>query len=627
MRPSQSFLLISLLLFPFFAHSQEKTAKVTLPFFDDFSYSHTTPLPAYWEQGSDATITRARAIDAPTPGVLTLDAARADGLLHRNATPAVFPAETLVSHPITIETGQDSLYLSFRFQPGGWVEAPARGDSLMVDFFDPVKREWVNVWGALFFAQQGRLEQFFRHTPRWETHLVQKHERAQQHFFLAHIPLRERRFVHDGFQFRFRNLASLVHDNTAPGRTANSSQWHIDMVYLNAQRAYNDTIVPDVACTRGVKTLFAEYSAVPAAAFEEYLKLRDAEASDSLGVYYANFGVRTYNVRRLFEIKDLKDKVRPQQYSGGNLNIAPRASIAYQRTISYPWEELATGEAIEVKIRAFLQTDNAAKNAPFRWNDTVETLLRCTNEYAYDLGEPSSGYGVIGVGADRAAVSMRFRPLKPTAIQAVRLWFQPIADLRSRKRFRLSFWEDVDGVPGKKVYEQMVTPPYTEGEVGRFYEVQLTTPINFSRPYHVGWEQTSADMLGIGYDASTPYKATIHTRTTAQWTKSKLSGALLIRLVCGGTGTDPELPAPTGSCGIAVPHSVVYPNPAQERVMLQTEEEVAELSLYNLQGIRIRSGWEANRPESVEGLPAGLYLLRITYRTGVQDVKKLFVAR
>ena len=61
--------------------------------------------------------------------------------------------------------------------------------------------------------------------------------------------------------------------------------------------------------------------------------------------------------------------------------------------------------------------------------------------------------------------------------------------------------------------------------------------------------------------------------------------------------------------------------------MLQTEEEVAELSLYNLQGIRIRSGWEANRPESVEGLPAGLYLLRITYRSGVQDVKKLFVAR
>ena len=624
MRPVHSLLLITTLLSPLFVLAQTSPSKTSLPFFDDFAYPHATPLAAYWEEGSHASVTRARAVQAPTPGVVTFDAAQASGILHPNATPAVFPAESLVSRPIAIEEGQDSLYLSFRFQPGGWVEAPARGDSLMVDFFDPLTREWVNIWGALFFAQQGRIEQFFRHTPRWDTHLVQKHDRAQQHFFLAHIPLRERRFVRDGFQFRFRNLASLVHDNTAPGRTANSSQWHVDMVYLNANRAYNDTIVPDVACTRPVKTLFAEYSAVPTDAFLPYLALRDAEAADSLGVYYANFGVRTHNVRRLFEIKDLKGNIPAQQLSGGNLNIAPRAEIAYRRTISYPWETLPEHDEIDVRIRAFLQTDNAAKNAPFRWNDTVETRLHCTNEYAYDLGEPSSGYGVVGVGADRAAVAMRFRPLKPTAIQAVRIWFQPIADLRSRKRFRLCFWEDEGGGPGKKVYEQMVTPPYGEGEVARFYEIPLTTPINFTKPYHVGWEQTTADMLNIGYDAVTPYKAVVHTRTTAQWLKSKLSGALLLRLVCGGSGVDPTLPS-TGACGVPVPHSTLYPNPANSQVMLQTEEVVEMLALYDLEGRCLRSGWAANRFESVADLPQGLYLLRIIYHNGALDVKKLLV--
>ncbi len=595
--------------------------RLTLPFFDDFAYSGNTPLPAYWEGTTDVTVTRARAFEAPTLGVLTFDAAQADGLLHRNATPAVFAAEQIVSRPIAIEEGQDSLYLSFRFQPGGWVEAPARGDSLMVDFFDPVKQEWVNVWGALFFAQQGRVEQFFRHTRRREAHLIQKHERPQQHFFLAHIPLQERRFVHEGFRFRFRNLASLVHDNTAPGRMANSSQWHVDLVYLNANRAFNDTIVPDVACTRLPKTLFTQYSSVPTGAFAEYLNLRDAEAADSLGVYYENFGGRSNNVRRLFEIKDLTGKIPPATFTGGNLNISPHDTIAYRRTISYPWESLG-GEEIKVRIRAILQTDNAPKTAPFRWNDTVETLLHCTNEYAYDLGEPSSGYGIVGVGADRAAVAMRFVPLKATAIEAVRIWFQPIADLRSRKKFRLCFWEDVDGVPGRKLYEQIVTPPYEEGEVARFYDIKLTTAINFTKPYHVGWEQLTADMLNIGYDAVTPFKAILHTRTTAQWSRSKMNGALLLRLVCGGQGIDPELP-PTTGCGVPLPQSILHPNPVHDQFVLQTDEPVLMAQLYALDGVCVRAGVQPNHPVWVADLPRGLYVLHIVYQNGLRDTKKV----
>lgn len=600
----------------------QSVPNISLPFFDDFSYPDVTPSKLYWEDKTDAVVTRARAHQSPTVGVLTLDAATANGFLHKNATTAAFQADVLTSRPIAIEAGQDSLYLSFMFQPGGDAEAPARGDSLLVDFYDPTSAQWVNVWGAIYLAQRGRVEQFFRNTPRWVESIVQRHDMPQHNFFRAHIPLRDKRFVKTGFQFRFRNLGSIIRDNTAPGRTANSSQWHVDLVYLNAHRTLTDTIVPDVACVEALQTSFAEYSAVPYEAFHEYIQHLKTESAEALQMTYENLGRNTNNVRRVFEIEDLTKKVVLKAYNGGNVNITPHKIETFQRAINFPWNELV-GSDVKVRIRGYLQTDKNPKNAPFRWNDTVQTILHCTDEYAYDNGEPTSGYGIVGVGAERAAVAMRFRPLKPTAIKAVRIWFNPIGDLKSRKRFRLCFWQDADGVPGNKVYEQLVMPPLEESEVGRFYEISLTKPITFKNPYFVGWEQISADMMNVAYDAQTPYKATIYSRTSAQWLKSKIEGALMLRLVCGGEGVDPEIP--TSACRPPIPESEVFPNPAEEQIYVKTAAEVANIALYSVQGVLVREQLPSNAYIQIANIPRGLYLLRITYRSGVQDTKKLIL--
>ena len=614
-------LLLIVLFSPLTLLAQTVT-NLTLPFFDDFSYTPKKPSPLYWETETDATVTRARAHKAPTVGVLTLDAAAANGFLHKNATTAAFEADRLTSHPITIETGQDSLYLSFLFQPGGDAESPARGDSLLVDFFDPTLAQWVNVWGAIYLAQRGRVEQFFRNTPRWTKNLVQPHQNPQYHFFRAHIPLRDKRFLKSGFQFRFRNLASIVHDNTAPGRTANSSQWHVDMVYLNANRTLNDTIVPDVASIAPLHSPFPEYSAVPYEAFGEYVQLLNTDPSQTLQMEFANFGRATYNVRRIFDIDDLTKKVPLKAFNGGNINILPQKEELFQREIGFPWNELL-GSEVKVRIRGYLQTDKNPKNAPFRWNDTLQTFLHCTDEYAYDYGEPTSGYGIVGVGAERAAVAMRFRPLKSTAIKAVKMWFNPIEDLTSRKRFRLCFWLDENGVPGKKVYEQLVSPPHEESEVGCFYEIELTNPILFKDSYFVGWEQLSADMMNIAYDAHTPYKPAIFSRTSAQWLPSKLQGALMLRLVCGGSGVDPQIPA--ADCSTPTPQCEVYPNPAKDAVVIKTSDEVANIAIYSSHGVLLRSNLPANSPINLQEMTPGLYLLQITYRTGTRDTQKLIV--
>lgn len=596
---------------------------ISLPFFEDFAYAASIPNTRVWEKESEATVTHSRAVGSPTPGVVTFDAAQRSGLLHTQATPAPFAADELVSLPIEIPSGQDSLYLSFLFQPGGAADAPARGDSLLVDFYDPLAAKWFNVWGGIYLAQRGRVEQYFRNTPRWDKTKSEQHSSPQQHFFRAHIPLRESRFKKSGFRFRFRNLASIIRDNTAPGRTGNSSQWHVDMVYLNANRTYNDTLVPDVACTETLQTPFKEYSAVPYFAFNEYIAQRNTEEGDFLSFSYKNFGRTTANIRRSFTIEDLTKKVELKSYNIGNVNITPLKKDALRRTITYPWSSLG-GSDVHVRVRAVLQTDKNVKNIPFRWNDTIRYEIHCTDEYAYDQGEVTSGYGIIGVGAERAAVAMRFRPITPTAIKAVRIWFNPIADQRSRKRFRLCFWKDEKGRPGKKVYEQIVTPPHEDSEVGKFYEIALTQAIKFEEAYFVGWEQIAADMLNIGYDAATPYSPPFFIRTSAQWVKSKqVGGALMLRLVCGGEGIDPE--SITGNCGVYIPESTLYPNPASDLFVLQTKEEVLTMTLYNAQGGIVRAQLRANEPIAINELPRGMYLLRIVYASGALDTKKLIL--
>lgn len=615
-------LLTSLLVAVVLFAEEPIPSSVSLPFFDDFAYPTPTPTKYAWQQPTDAVVTRARAHKSPTRGVLTLDAALANSLLYPNATTASFSADELTSLPINIEAGSDSLYLSFQFQPGGDAEPPARGDSLLVDFYDPTKKEWVNVWGVIYLAQRGRVEQYFRNTPRWPNLLVQNHPTPQRHFFKAHIPLRDKRFVQTGFQFRFRNLASIVHDNTAPGRTANSSQWHVDMVYLNSGRTYTDTLVYDVACTHPLRNTFSTYSAVPQDAFGEYLNLRNLEGAETLGVCYANLGTQKNNIRRTFEIRDLTKKLEPQYYAGGNVNILPRAVDSFYRAVTYPWQSLL-GSDIHVRLSAVLQTDKSKKNLPFRWNDTVHYELHCTNEYAYDQGEPTSGYGFVGVGSERAAVAVYYRALVPTAIRAVRMWFRPIADLKSRKKFRLCVWRDNQGTPGQKLYEQIVTPPSTPEHVGKFYEIPLTTPLLFQGSYFIGWEQISADMLNVGYDAHTPYQPATYIRTGAQWEKSKLQGALMLRLVCGGTGIDPE--QSNGVCGAAIPESKLYPNPAAEWVTLQTSEPVENIAIYSMQGHLVRDRLLSNESIDVSQLPAGLYFVRIVYSNGAIDTQKLII--
>ena len=59
---------------------------------------------------------------------------------------------------------------------------------------------------------------------------------------------------------------------------------------------------------------------------------------------------------------------------------------------------------------------------------------------------------------------------------------------------------------------------------------------------------------------------------------------------------------------------VVFPNPVKDMVSIEGRD-VAEIQVYNILGVKVKSFTNTNR-FNVEGLPEGLYLLRIIDKEG-----------
>lgn len=92
--------------------SSVQKALITLPFFDDFAYPYTTPLPSLW-QDSDAYVNRAFAKNTVTIGVASLDAMDKNGQLHANVNTSAKPADYITSRPINLKT-YEIIYASDR---------------------------------------------------------------------------------------------------------------------------------------------------------------------------------------------------------------------------------------------------------------------------------------------------------------------------------------------------------------------------------------------------------------------------------------------------------------------------------------------------------------------------------
>jgi hypothetical protein len=598
-----------------------------LPFFDDFSGRSVLPDPELWSD-SDAFISDDYAMFPPTVGVATLDAIDHLGRLYSNASPFPFMADFLTSQPIRLDsvfspvkrkiTRADSVYFSFYYQPQGRGNAPARNDSLVLEFLAPGETQTIifpvdttingidttvmdtvllEGWRKVWSTSGQSLNSFYASDSMWFRQVV--------------IPvLDSARFYTGDFRFRFRNYASLA-SGILPDWQSNGDQWNIDYVYLNIGRGIYDTLHRDVAFAAKAPNMLLNYTGMP---YNQYRANFVNEMRDSLNIRITNLDGIDYNASYRYEVsRDYQDPFH--YYSAGNFFIPPFNTSGYvtHQPFARPPVNFVFPIGTQEKV-TFTTTHivNTEANLGRRQNDTIRNVQVFANYLSYDDGTAEAGYGLTPAGAQLA---YKFRLNRADSLLAVQMYFNQTLTGGNVKSFYLNIWNDYFGEPGELIYSRFGYEPAYEDSLNQFYTYKLDSIIKIEPGrfpnliFYVGWEQTTSDNLNLGYDWNNDASANTFYRTFGGWGQSLYAGALMIRPVLGKLKV------------VGIPETkqaeklIIYPNPSADgKIVIELPDEVRSngltLTVTGADG-RILFQQAYTREPDLTMLPAGFYLLQL----------------
>jgi hypothetical protein len=596
-----------------------------LPFYDDFSYGKPYPMPWLWYP-SNVLVNTKYAKNEPNIGVATFDAINSAGQLHTSSTStATFPADTLTSRGINLLYPSDTtVYISFLFQPQGLGNEPQVQDSLILDFFDPIQQKWVKAWSV---SANFTLKSITENNAILNTTKTTNAQSLNNRFFRVHFPIRSSNYLTEGFQFRFRNLASISANQHVPSLRGNSDHWHIDAVYINRNRNYRDTLFNDVAFFKPLKSILKNYESIPWKHFNA--QAIQSELTSQLGftINYRNQGPITWNVTRQFSILNHSNQEN-YEFTGAALNIFGFEDVEYTRNFIYNFTSNWLDSA-RYTFKSFLITDFNPETNYLRWNDTISYTQNFTNYYAYDDGSAENGYGLYGEGTQNGRVAVKFTSYKADSLVGVYMYFNRVLTTTENpmpRYFKFAIWADNNGKPGQLLYEELGFKPTYTNMLNRFTLFEIDEPIWLEAgTFYVGWIQTTAEFLNVGFDLNRVNNNKIFFNIDGTWTNSQFEGSLMIRPVFGAlTETPTTIPHNT-----TLPVANLYPNPAQYSfsISLPNANQTALVQIFNISGQMVSHNNYSGAPIDVSQLPNGIYLVKISQSSGHHSTHKLIISR
>jgi len=567
---------------------------LTLPFFDDFSVPTVYPDSRRWSD-SNAYVNTTYGVEPPTLGVVTLDAIDKKGEIYPHAKPYPFEADRLTSRPIDLRgTPADNIWLSFYYQPKGIADPPERDDSLCLDFWAPLQERWVTVWHAGGDTITPDTVKPFR---------------------MVILPVDDTAFLHAGFRFRFRNLASISPPQTDPGAVGNCDQWNIDYVLLDRNRFAGDTVMHDVAVAAPLRSLLNTYQAMP---WHQFLEAFLSEMGDFLPLTYRNNDTIVRNVTRQFVIEDLYRHQEVHSYTGGATNMPPLTTTTYNSTLIYTYQSPAP-DSVTFRVRGYLISDDYDPKV----NDTVTYYQVFSDYFAYDDGSAEAGYGLSGTGTAHTAVAIRFHSYRRDTLHGIRFYFNQAFEEANITSFNLAVWSDDHGTPGDLIYTKYDVLPRYSDSINRFVEYRFDSLVIIPEgDFYVGWRQNSEVFLNIGFDMNLDHSDRVRYLFNGEWWPSSLRGTLMVRPVTGGDVVT-AVPEPA----VAAETSWrVWPLPARDVIHFDTEGRLSRAARYRLFDMTGRCVLDRTGILQQLYLPAtltgGLYLLVVT-----RDGRPLFRSR
>ncbi len=648
---------------------------IVLPFEDDFSLPKPFPDTAKWVS-NQVFINNDYAFRPLTVGVATFDALDGFGKIYSTAQSDAFAADTLISRPIRLDTIfspvkraitlADSLYFSFYYQPGGgmgqpWAlrgDKPEAGDSLLLDFgfftgnyvysyseFQPqIINAYLNVGDSVqnqcypdqwivvdrIYPVNDTLwvpcDSIFVREMIWNTvwgvdglSLQQLYNSTGKYFKQVMIPfnnMSDTIYLNKGFQFRFRNLASMG-NNTLPGWLGNVDQWNIDYIKLNINRTSIDTLLKDVAFACAAPTTLKQYQTMPWSQFKGH---QATELTDSLSILLTNLDNITKNTSYIYDVKTATGGP-VHHYDGGSFNIDPYNSNGYQTyqpharpPVQFTYPEDTQDSALFTITHIFKEAGGADQN---NFNDTIRYSQNFYNYFSYDDGTAENGFGLSPAGSKLA---YKFVLNTPDTLRAVNMFFNRTLDNSNVQYFWLTVWNDNNGQPGSVIYEQNSTSPILGDSLNQFRTYAFNEPIALSGTFYIGWRQTTDDNLNVGFDRNHDASSKIFYNSDGTWSNTIYSGALMMRPMLGksfsGVNIDEQTQTPIS----------IFPNPLTGNTFSVTVNDDYSNYTYRITDItgRTLTTQKLEAQNQIEA-QAGIYIITIYKKAQAVHSQKLII--
>lgn len=563
-----------------------------LPFIDDFSYRSFYPDTTLWGN-RQVYINNDYPINKISYGVATFDGIDSIGKPYRvgNTGSTTGGADTLTSKPINLSALPlgvgDSVFFSFSYQPMGLGDYPDKGDSLMLEFsLDDTT--WVKVWAADGFDVRP----------------------VGPEFTQVFVLLDNLFYFRNDFRFRFRNRATI---------TGNNDHWHLDYVYMDANRTITDTVLRDITVLEEPTTFLKNFTMMPWNQFSGY-EATETQTNVTL-CYRNNFAASSSIDFRYQAFSQVNSAPTNQLFASPqyNFNALPQSDSCFTfGAADYLTPLQSIGAVDNDSVLVTLKTNVTNIGDISRNNDSVYNKVEFYNLLAYDDGTAEKGYGLAGA-AGLKRFAMEFTLNEPDTLRAVMIHFTRINEDVSNELFSFFVWKTLDvnntGVTEDTLYVIDFQRPIYIDRFNGFATFALPEPLLVDGTFYVGWQQVSETNLQIGMDIQNSARQHMYYFSNNTWFSSQILGAPMIRPLLGKqvplTGVVEPVVSYTAS------NIKVYPNPTNDILYLDLPNQAeVTVKVFDVSGKLLLEQVQASNSINTQPLPSGMYVVQVVDQKG-----------
>lgn len=564
-----------------------------LPFWDDFYSSEGVPNDSLWENSENVLINKHYAHRPPSLGVATFDGLQFDGSPYNTDPGSSESTDRLISHSIDLSgyTANDNLILSFFYQLGGNGESPEYddGDKLQVEFKDA--------------------------NGNWHQAMVilPEVDRDPRIFYQVLLKIEDPAYFHQDFQFAFQSFGN---------QSGPFDLWHLDYVYLNADRSLIDNIYPDRAVNQDLSNIFQYYSAIP----NNHLNLEE----DLQTPYYLLNNL--YDLRQVYRQSVnitviTTDEIITTSYPITDEGTKSPIAAHGNHDVDVPFPITDNGlpkpdsSVQEIKYEIAVKTfDNRIdsgnydlKYAPidFRVNDTIRKSFVIEDYYAYDDGTAEAAAG-LQVAGNKLAYQFVLNRVDSAYIHGFDINTVYAGATANGKSIELHVWENNGSLPGKLLIRESIT---IDGNDLRdvFNRYTFRTPVVVKDTFFIGFTLTGSGKMPIGLDKNSDNSGKIFENVSGEWMPigDRISGTLMMRPFIGPEPTGPVTSIEADPI-VEEPSFMLYPNPSKDgRFYLRGN--IQEVQAVNVSGQEIECDFQRSYGEESQIFitQKGVFILKI----------------